>query len=209
MTIARISAALIAAAALTASAKAAQVDYFLKISGVEGEATAEGHKDWIELISVSYALDPEAGALRFGDGEAGRRLPAGDGDPDRPVIVGSVPNAQAAQPAETDFAFVLHRASKATPKLMQYCADGKHVGRAQIDELHGGVLAVKRAYYDLRFVSFEADGERITPGAAGKRLARRLKTRTLQADPKVAMRYFCMEWEDARTGEKSAPCAQD
>lgn len=202
-----IAAALAAAAALILSAKAAQVDYYLKIPGVDGESRAGAHDKWIEITSVSFALDREAGAVRFGDGVSGRRPPAArNGDVDQPVIIGSLPNPQTARQNQTDFAFVMERASRATPKLMQSCADGKHIDRAEIDELRDGVVAVSRVYYDLRFVAFEADGERIEPGAAGRRVARTLKNRPLKADPKVVMRYACMEWKDARTGKKSAPC---
>lgn len=207
MRTASLTAALaVAAAALAGGVEAAQVDYFLKIPGVEGEADKRGHENWIEL--VHYDLDRESGEVRFGDGVTGRRPPTGaaDGDPDQPVIVGSLPNPKSAQQAQSDLAFVMRRASRAGPKLMQLCANGQHIPKAEIHELHDGVLAVKRTYYDLRFVSFETDGERIEPGAAGRRLARRLQSQRLANNPRVRMRYACMEWADVRSGKTSAPC---
>ena len=37
-------------------AGAASVDYFLKIDGIDGESSDKGHKDWINLLSVSSGI---------------------------------------------------------------------------------------------------------------------------------------------------------
>ncbi|OGY48045.1 MAG: hypothetical protein A2840_02470 [Candidatus Buchananbacteria bacterium RIFCSPHIGHO2_01_FULL_47_11b] len=43
-------------------AGAAAVDYFLKIDGIDGESSDKGHKDWINLLSVSSGIvRPSAG----------------------------------------------------------------------------------------------------------------------------------------------------
>jgi type VI secretion system secreted protein Hcp len=80
----------------------AQVDYFLKIPGAEGESTDEGHQNEIELLSWSWGetngASHESGTTGGGAGKAHMQ----------------------------DLTIVM-RANKATPKLMQYCADGKHI----------------------------------------------------------------------------------
>jgi len=47
---------------LVATANSAQVDYFLKIDGIDGEATDNGHKDWINLLSVSNGITRPGGS---------------------------------------------------------------------------------------------------------------------------------------------------
>jgi type VI secretion system secreted protein Hcp len=80
----------------------AQVDYFLKIPGIEGESTDSAHGGEIEILSWSWG---ESNASTHESGTTGGS--AGKGH-------------------LQDMTCTL-RASKATPKLMQYCADGKHI----------------------------------------------------------------------------------
>ena len=56
--------AVIAASLALASAQAslAAVDYFLKIDGVEGEATAKGHEKEIEILSWSWGVSQSSAA---------------------------------------------------------------------------------------------------------------------------------------------------
>ena len=84
----------------------AQVDYFLKITGVEGESTDDKHKGEIEVESFSY------GATQQGIGHSG----GGGG---------------AGKVAMQDFHFVM-RVSKASPKLFQACATGEHLKDATL-----------------------------------------------------------------------------
>lgn len=52
-------------AVATWSAPAAAVDYFLKLEGVDGEATAKGHEKEIELLSYSWGVsNPGASGAR-------------------------------------------------------------------------------------------------------------------------------------------------
>jgi type VI secretion system secreted protein Hcp len=78
-----------------------QVDYFLKLDGIEGEATADGHKGEIQLEAWSW------GAVNAGSQHAG----GGGG-------TGKV--------AMHDLNFVM-RNCKASPKLMISCATGEHI----------------------------------------------------------------------------------
>lgn len=82
----------------------AAVDYFLKITGIDGEATAEGHKNEIQLESWSW------GETNAGSHGAG----AGGG---------------AGKVSMQDFHFVM-KICKASPKLMLACATGEHIKKA-------------------------------------------------------------------------------
>lgn len=215
----------VAAAALAATsyAHAAEVDYFLKIPGIDGEGRDGAHNKWIVIESLDwreYRLDREAGAVRFGDGAHGRRLPSGSssasasGDPDRPVIIGRAPSPQAStQHNQTDLEFVLSRASRATPKLMQYCASGKHVARVEIDQIENGKRTARYVLHNPRFVSFVAGDVRLTATSAARgQSSNNLKQMTLAArslttDPKVHLVYDCADWINYKTGAKGGNCA--
>ncbi|MGF1579069.1 MAG: Hcp family type VI secretion system effector [Gemmataceae bacterium] len=80
----------------------AQVDYFLKIPGIEGESTDEGHGGEIEVQSWSWG---ETNSATHESGTTG---------------------GGAGRVAVQDFTFTME-ANKATPVLMQYCATGKHI----------------------------------------------------------------------------------
>ena len=84
----------------------AHVDYFLKITGVDGESSDDKHKGEIELESWSF------GATQMGVGHSG----GGGG---------------AGKVAMQDFHFVM-RVSKASPKLFQGCATGEHFKDATV-----------------------------------------------------------------------------
>lgn len=84
----------------------AQVDYFLKIDGIEGESTDAKHKNEIDVVSWSWG-ESQPGASAYGGG-------GGAGKVDM-----------------QDFSFAM-RASKASPKLILACADGTHVAEATL-----------------------------------------------------------------------------
>ena len=82
----------------------AQVDYFLKIEGVEGESTDDKHKNEIDVLSWSW-----------GETNAGSHAGRGGGG--------------AGKVSMQDFNFVM-QANKSTPKLMLSCASGAHISKA-------------------------------------------------------------------------------
>jgi type VI secretion system secreted protein Hcp len=84
----------------------AQVDYFLKLTGIEGESTDSKHKNEIDVESFSW------GATNMGTHSGG----GGGG---------------AGKVSMQDFSFVM-RANKATPKLMQACATGQHIAEGTL-----------------------------------------------------------------------------
>jgi type VI secretion system secreted protein Hcp len=85
------------------TASAASVDYFLKIDGIDGESTADGHKGEIELESWSW----------------------GESNPSTVGPGGSSSGRAVASPLT-----ITKSMDKATPKLMFACASGTHFPEA-------------------------------------------------------------------------------
>ena len=84
----------------------AAVDYYLKIEGIEGEATDPAHTGWIEILSFDYGAPPTGAHGTGGGGGTGKV-------------------------SMQDFHFVM-KTTKSTPKLMQACANGKHIPQVVI-----------------------------------------------------------------------------
>jgi type VI secretion system secreted protein Hcp len=84
----------------------AQVDYFLKVDGVDGESTDDKHKGEIEIESWSFG-GTNAGSFSSGGG-------GGSGK----VVLG-------------DFNFV-KKVDKASPKLFLSCCNGEHLKTATL-----------------------------------------------------------------------------
>jgi type VI secretion system secreted protein Hcp len=84
----------------------ANVDYFLKIDGVDGESTDDKHKGEIELVSWSFG-GTNAGSFSSGGGGGTGKV------------------------ALQDFSFV-KRLDKASPKLFTACCTGEHVKSATL-----------------------------------------------------------------------------
>jgi type VI secretion system secreted protein Hcp len=84
----------------------AQSDYFLKIDGVQGEATDDKHKNEIDVLSWSWG---ESNAATFGSGGGGG----------------------AGKVQMQDLHFTM-KVSKASPVLMLSCASGKHIAKAEL-----------------------------------------------------------------------------
>ena len=113
----------------------AAVDYFLKIDGIDGESEDAKHKNEIELESFSW------GATQQGDHSGNRGGGAG-------------------KVAMQDFHFVM-RINKASPKLFDACATGKHIPKAVlIARKAGGEQQeyMKVTMSDLLVSSFQTGG---------------------------------------------------
>ena len=81
---------------------------FLKIDGVEGEATDDKHKNWIEILSFSWGLSQTA----TGAGAAGGRVA------DRVNV--------------SDFSIV-KTIDKASPKIMESICKGTHIKEIKLE----------------------------------------------------------------------------
>ena len=92
-------------------------DYFLKLDGVAGESTDRGHTGEIELLTWGTGVSTVASPLFTAGGGAGKSKPA-------------------------DLTFVA-RTSKASPKLFQVCATGKHLKTATLSVRRNGDTPVE------------------------------------------------------------------
>jgi len=103
----------------------AQVDYFLKIEGVEGESTDDKHKKELDVESFSWG-ETNSGTAGHGSGSgAGKVHPQ-------------------------DFTFT-KRMDKSSPVLFIGCALGTHYKEATFtaDEMHAALESVRKADEDL------------------------------------------------------------
>jgi type VI secretion system secreted protein Hcp len=82
----------------------AQVDYFLKLDGIEGESADSKHKGEIELESFSW-----------GEHQTGTHAAGGGGG--------------AGKVAMQDLSIVM-KSNKSSPKLLLFCANGEHIKKA-------------------------------------------------------------------------------
>ncbi|MEX0711522.1 MAG: type VI secretion system tube protein Hcp [Pirellulales bacterium] len=113
----------------------AQVDYFLKLDGIDGESTDDKHKNEIDVLSWSW-------------GESNMGTHAGGG------------GGGAGKVQMNDFHFV-QKVNKATPKLMLGCATGQHIKEAKLTCRKAGgdqqeYLVVK--FSDLLVSSYQTGG---------------------------------------------------
>ncbi|HEY0546752.1 MAG TPA: type VI secretion system tube protein Hcp [Pyrinomonadaceae bacterium] len=113
----------------------AAVDYFLKITGVEGESQDHAHKGEIQLESFSWGAH-QSGTMAFGGGGGAGKVQM------------------------NDFHFVM-RNCKASPKLFLACATGEHYKEATLTARKAGkqqqeFLKVKMT--DLLVSSYQTGG---------------------------------------------------
>jgi type VI secretion system secreted protein Hcp len=99
----------------------AQVDYFLKIEGVESESTDDKYKGWIELESFSWG-ETNSGTAGYGGGQGSGKVQPGD------------------------FHFV-KKVDKSSPVLYIGCATGQHFKKAEMVARKAGGKQVE--YYKV------------------------------------------------------------
>jgi len=115
--------------------KAVAVDYFLKIDGIPGESRDAKHKEEIEVLSWSW-------------GESAVGQP------------GTGSGAGAGKVQFQDFHFT-SLISKASPKLMEACASGKHMKNAVLTARRAGggnVEFLTLALSDVLVASYQTGG---------------------------------------------------
>ncbi|HZK51733.1 MAG TPA: type VI secretion system tube protein Hcp [Actinomycetota bacterium] len=111
------------------------VDYFLKIDGIPGESQDAKHKDEIEVLSWSW-----------GESAVGQPGP------------GSGAGSGKVQFQDFHFTSLI---SKASPKLMEACASGKHMKSAVLTARRAGggkAEFLTFAFSDVLITSFETGG---------------------------------------------------
>jgi type VI secretion system secreted protein Hcp len=113
----------------------AQVDYFLKLDGVEGESAVDKFQGQIDVESWSWGESNQGTSAYGGGGGAGKV-------------------------SMQDFHFVM-RMSKATPKLMEACANGRHIPTGLLTCRKAGGTQVdflKIKFTDLLVTSYQTGG---------------------------------------------------
>jgi type VI secretion system secreted protein Hcp len=120
---------------------AAQVDYFLKLDGIEGESKDAGHEGQIVIDSFSWGENSS---------EAGMILPA----------VQSARESSGGKATVSDFHFE-KKMDKASPKLMEAAASGQHFNEAILIGLRAGddrqeFMIIK--FSDLLVSSYQTGG---------------------------------------------------
>jgi len=78
-------------------------DAFLKIDGIPGESTDDKHKDWIEVLSFDFGMEQPSSATDSS---------AGGGTTER---------------VNVEDLSVMKHLDKASPKLYEFCCNGKHI----------------------------------------------------------------------------------
>ncbi len=101
-------------------------DAYLKIDGIPGECTDLMHPDWIEILSFNYDVS-QVQSSSLGGGHTAERATL------------------------SDFAIVKYL-DRASPKLFQYCCEGKHCPQAVIELCHYGKQKEKFMEFLLRDV---------------------------------------------------------
>jgi type VI secretion system secreted protein Hcp len=151
---------------LGAPTSMANVDYFLKIDGIDGESTDAKHKNEIEVESFSWGEQNQATSSPGGGGGAGK------------VVA-------------TDFHYT-SRLSKASPKLFLACATGEHIKKAVLIGRKAGkgqFEFLSMSFADVVVASYETTSEPSDPVPAdqvGLNFARlQVSYKTQKADGSV------------------------
>jgi type VI secretion system secreted protein Hcp len=118
------------------------VDSFLKLDGIQGDATADGHTNEIELTGWHFG-----GTNAGGFGVSG-------------------PGGGAGKVQVNDFVFTMH-ADKSSPKLFEAMASGKHIPNATLSVRKAGGSAIDFLKVNLTNIlvsSFHTSGNGLLPG---------------------------------------------
>ena len=87
-------------------AEAAQSDYYLKLDGIDGESASGAHPGTIQIESWSWGMS-NAGSASMGGGMGSGKVSYSD-------------------------LSIMHHVGKASPKLFEACAGGKHIPNAEL-----------------------------------------------------------------------------
>ncbi|MBB5352798.1 type VI secretion system secreted protein Hcp [Haloferula luteola] len=107
---------------LMGSSSQAAIDAYMKIDGVEGEATDSEHQKWVELSSVSFAVA-------------------------RPVTFTSTGLTSDGRPSQSSLV-ISKVVDKASPPLFLKCLQGDRIGQIAFDFVPAN-LSSRKAYYRI------------------------------------------------------------
>ena len=116
----------------------AAVDYFLKITGIDGESQDAKHNGEIDIVSWSWG-ESQTGTMAFGGGGGAGKMQM------------------------QDFRFVMY-VNKATPKLFLACASGEHLPKVVLTCRKAGKEQqefLKYSFYDCLVSSYQTGGSEL------------------------------------------------
>lgn len=115
-------------------------DAFLKIDGIPGESTDDGHKDWIEILSFSHGISqPASGSASSAGGATSERC------------------------HHQDFVIAKYL-DKGSPKLYESCSTGQHIKEVTMELCRAGGDKVKYMEVKMEEVIISS----VAPGGNGK-----------------------------------------
>lgn len=100
-------------------------DAFLKIDGVDGESSDDGHKNWIEILSFHHGVSQPASGSRSSGGAASSE-----------------------RANHQDFS-VVKAVDKSSPLLFLHCCNGKHVKEVKLELCRAADKKTKYLEYKL------------------------------------------------------------
>jgi type VI secretion system secreted protein Hcp len=117
----------------------ADVDYFLKLDGIDGETKQKGHEKEIEVASWHFGATNHGTFAASSGGGAGKV-------------------------SMQDFHFAMY-INKASPKLLQACATGQHIKSAKLTCRKAG--ETQQEYYKVNFTDLLVSSYQINGGSHG------------------------------------------
>jgi len=129
-------------------------DAFLKIDGIDGESTDDKHKGWIEVLSFNHGATQPPSATASS---------AGGGTTERVNV--------------HDLVITKH-VDKASPKLLENCCNGKHIGTVTIELCRAGGDKLK--YMEMKYEQVIISGVQAGGAAQG---GDNLPTETISFNP--------------------------
>ncbi len=119
-------------------AQAAGGDAFMRVDGIEGEATERNHAKWSNIASFSWGATNSGGLAMGGGGGAGK--------------------------VQFNQVMVTKTIDKATPKLAQVLAEGRHLAKVEFDFTRGG--RAEFAYLKVTLMDVTVSTETIAVASA-------------------------------------------
>ena len=113
------------------------VDMFMKIEGIDGESTDDGHGKWIELESFSHGVSQAVSAASGTGGRTGGR-------------------------ADFQDFTVVKTVDTSTPDLNIYCASGKHIPKIEVEIC----LASDKKHCFLKYTMEDVVVSSVRPGGS-------------------------------------------
>ncbi|KMZ12652.1 putative protein ImpD [Candidatus Burkholderia humilis] len=144
------------------------VDMYMKVDGVSGESRDVNHKGWTDIESYTWGAKQPGSMATDGGGEIGK--------------------------VSFDDLLVETYVDKATPALLKYCANGKHLAQVELSICKAGGTQVEYKRITLSDVLVVAVQQGATRGSEAVKISYRFQV------AKVKQQY----WEQTDQGGKGS-----